>query len=146
MRADYLPSREGEKTWHDHVDADDDDVVDCFSLALYWLWHSLFIIIIIIIMRVVRVVVVTYCCWWSWRNETVPARVRMVKIFRFWSRTSEWFSCDPRLVFLWYNNIRNWSCHRVLDGRSLKWVRCGYLMGVYVKYRRILIDMFHISR
>lgn len=60
MRADYLTSdqepasqpssqpREGEKTWHDHVDSDD-DVVDFFPSTLYWLWHSLFIIIIIFI-------------------------------------------------------------------------------------------------
>jgi len=57
MRADYLTPREGEKTWHDHVDADD-DVVDFFSSALYWLWHSLFIIIIIVVVQVVSALVV----------------------------------------------------------------------------------------
>jgi len=57
MRADYLTPREGEKTWHDHVDADD-DVVDFFSFALYWLWHSLFIIIIIVVQVVAALVVV----------------------------------------------------------------------------------------
>lgn len=51
--------------------------------------------------------------WWSWRNETVPARVRILKILlclsRFWIRTFEWFSYYVSTRSIWIIEVLTMS-------------------------------------